>query len=214
MQITIFGASGKVGRLVVAEALRRGYNVRAVVHRDNVLSPNTHLTIVEADVYNADDIAMALQDSEAVISCLGSWGRKTAAGNRNVLTAAMKLIIPAMKNAKIRRIVTLTGSGAADPNVRPGLVHTLVMKVLQPFPAGRVFKDGELHMQLLKNSDLDWTTVRSPVMSDRGGPRYKLSMKASLHFITASRSSVATSMLDQLESTEWLRRAPIITRVA
>src|SRR4051812_42365964 len=100
MQVTVFGASGKVGRLVVAEALQRGYSVKAFVHSRNPFEDSPKLKVVKGDVYDSDDVAKALRGSDAVISCLGSWGSK----RRDVLSSAMRMIIPAMTEQKIGRI--------------------------------------------------------------------------------------------------------------
>ncbi|MBC7582106.1 NAD(P)H-binding protein [Aeromicrobium sp.] len=204
MQITIFGASGSVGRLVVSEALKRGYDVVAFVHNHNPFEELNHLTIVKGDIANSGDITKALLGSEAVISCLGSWGQP----GRNVLTTAMTAIIPAMKAQKITRIITLTGSGAMAPDVTEGLGHKLFMKAMAPFPAGKVFHDGEQHMKLLAVSSLDWTSLRSPIMKSKGTSAYQLTSKASNARLP--RSAVVAALIDQLTLTEYIYQAPII----
>ncbi|MEJ0072736.1 MAG: NAD(P)H-binding protein [Candidatus Saccharibacteria bacterium] len=208
MQITVFGASGKVGSLVVEEALRRGYTVTAFVHSHSLFAPSGKLGIVKGDIYNAEDVAKALKGSDAVISTLGSWGTP----GRDVLTAAMRAIIPAMTERSIRRVVTLTGSGAQAPDKPAGSGHRLFMRLLAPLPAGKVFRDGEAHMRLLAASDLDWTTLRSPVMNNFGKGSYRLDLKSGGPLATINRKAVAAALLDQLDSREFLDRAPIIHR--
>lgn len=208
MQITVFGAAGKVGRLVVADAQARGHTVRAFVHSHDPFTLSDTLTVVKGDVNNAERVTKALEGSQAVISCLGSWGTP----GKNVLTTAMQTLIPAMESQNINRIITLTGSGAIAPDKVPGLFHVMTMKLLAPFPAGKVFADGEAHMRLLADSKLYWTTIRSPVMNSRKDAGYKLSLEITNHFRFIPRQSVAVSMLDQLDSTEWLHQAPVISR--
>lgn len=210
MQITVFGASGKVGSLVVEEALRRGYTVVAFVHSHDLFSPSGKLIVIKGDIYDSADVAGALKGSDAVISCLGSWGTS----KRNVLTAGMQAIVPVMVEQKIKRIVTLTGSGAVDPNMLPSSSHKALMRLLAPFPAGKVFGDGEKHMRLLAESDLDWTTIRSPIMNNFGKSTYQLGSKPQGPLATINRKAVATCMLDQLEIKENIHSAPIIRRAA
>jgi len=207
MQITVFGASGKVGSRVVEEALRRGYDVVAFVHSHNLFSPTGKLVVVQGDIYSASDVAKALKGSSAVLSCLGSWGTP----KKNVLTTAMHAILPAMREQQIERIVTLTGSGAADPHARPGVVHRLLLRLLAPFPAGKVFRDGEEHLRLLAMSELEWTSLRSPVMNNLGSS-YALNLKPAKPWETIGRDSVAAAMLDQLETATYVGQAPIIHR--
>ncbi len=208
MQITVFGASGKVGSLVVESALRRGYTVVAFVHRTNLFSPSGELIVVRGDVYNKNDVASALRGSDAVISCLGSWGTP----KKDVLTVAMRAIIPAMEASGMPRIITLTGSGAKAPGEHETSSHRLVMVLVKPFPAHKVFLDGERHMELLAASGLSWTTVRSPVMTSFGREGYRLDLKTQSPLATAHRTAVANALLDQLDSTEFLCHAPFIHR--
>jgi putative NADH-flavin reductase len=212
MKIVVFGASGKVGRVLVHQALTRGYKVVAVVHKNNPFYAEPNLEVVTGDIYRGEDIRIAITGCDAVISCLGSWGRKTPSGNRNVLSSAMANIIPAMREQKINRIITLTGAGAAPPDRPMTFAQKLSMKLAAPFPAGKVFADGEQHMRLLMDSGLDWTTVRSPVMNGRSSTDYVLKDVAGSPFPTISREAVAASMLDQLDSAEWSRKAPALHR--
>jgi putative NADH-flavin reductase len=207
MQITVFGASGKVGRLVVAEALRRGLQVRALVHSHNPFDEMPGLTVLIGDIYRAEDISQALKGADVVVSCLGSWGTV----KRNVLTTAMEAIIPTMQEQKITRIVTLTGSGALTHR-KPNIFHRALMALLAPLPAGKVFADGEQHMRLLAESGLEWTTIRSPLMNNLDGTGYRLTARMGNHLRTISRVAVANCLLDQLDSDEWLRQTPIIRR--
>jgi hypothetical protein len=122
----------------------------------------------------------------------------------------MQNLIPAMDAHRITRIVTLTGSGAASPTKKSSPLHTSFMKILSPLPAGRVFADGEEHMRVLMRSDLAWTTLRSPVMTNGRNGEYELSMRAGNHLLGISRKAVANALLDQLGSQDWICQAPII----
>lgn len=206
MQITVFGASGKVGRLVVAEALKHGYDVVAFVHTSNPFEEEAHLTVVQGDISSRADVDKALQGSQAAINCLGSWGRS----GRDVLTRAMDTIIPAMSEQKIQRMVSLTGHGADAPDVVSSWPHKLMMKVLFPFPAGKVFRDGEVHMHLLAASTLDWTVLRSPIMKNSGASAYHLAETPGFPLKRINRTAVVAAILDQLEMDSYIHRAPVI----
>jgi len=90
------GATGSIGRLVVAEALRQGYAVRALVRDEakarRVLPPETQLIVGE--VTSQDSLARAVEAVDAVIFTLGAGsmrGERAEAvdygGVRNVLMA-------------------------------------------------------------------------------------------------------------------------------
>jgi putative NADH-flavin reductase len=205
MQITVFGASGKVGALVVEEALRRGYTVVAFVHNHSLFSPSGKLIICKGDVYNASDVAGALEGSNAVISCLSSWGTK----GRDVLSRFVSNVVPAMVDQKITRIVTLTGIGV---ELHPSRLHITALKMLYPLPAGKVFWDAETHVHLLGDSGLDWTAVCSPVMNNFGGAGYRLNERIGKPLATVSRVSVAVALLDQIDATDSVGKTLVIHR--
>jgi len=205
MQITVFGASGKVGSLVVAEALQRGYIVVAFVHSHNAFEPNNKLIVRKGDVYSAEDVAAAITGSDVVISCLGSWGTK----GRDVLTRFTGNVIPAMKAQGKPRVITLTGVGV---QVHPSKFLLWGLQLMRWLPAGKVFADAEMHLQLLAASDLEWTTICSPVMNNWGSADYRLSSKIGWPLATISRKAVAAALLDQAESADYVGQAPVIHR--
>lgn len=77
MQITIFGASGKTGRLVVQQALSRGYQVVAYVRDATKLSfTDANLKIIQGQLDDLDMVKQAVAGSQAVLSALGPIGKK------------------------------------------------------------------------------------------------------------------------------------------
>jgi putative NADH-flavin reductase len=207
MQITIFGASGKVGRQVVDIATKQGYCVVAMVHAHNPFVENELLSVVEGDIHNVSDVRKALVGSAAAISTLGSWGTK----NKDILSSAMQTIIPALEGAGITRVVTLTGSGAQavgeSLTFKDKLPHTL-LKLVAP----KILVDGEEHLRLLTASTLDWTTIRSPIMTNAGTVKYHLKLTWPGPFQTINRHAVAQALVDQISDRQFIKQAPIIYR--
>lgn len=207
MQITIFGATGKVGRLVVAEALRRGHQVTAFTHRRSQ-EPANGLTICRGDIYDQASIAQALIGSDAVISTLGSWHTP----QKDVLASAMRSIIPAMESRGITRIVTLTGDRANVPGDVPSLLDRLSHKLLSLL-APKVLDDGEEHIMLLSASRLDWTVLRSGIMRGSGSAAYRLTARPTSLLIP--RVAVVRALVDLVEDysgqSGWYQAAPFIT---
>lgn len=98
--VLVVGATGSVGRLVVAEALRQGYMVRALVRDEakagQVLPPQAQRIVGELTSRNS--LAQAVEAVEAVVFTLGAGsvrGELAAAvdygGVRNVLLALGQL---------------------------------------------------------------------------------------------------------------------------
>lgn len=205
MQVTIFGAGGRVGQLVTQLCLERGYKVVAAVHKNKPYSKIENLHMITVDIYDSASVAAALRGTDVVISTLGSWHTPL----QNVLETAMISIIPAMEELGIKRIITVTGSAASWSHDRPQWFNK-VDRVMLGLIAPKVLRDGEAHLKLLTASQLDWTSVRSPVMTARPTSDYVLSAKLPVGMKFISRLAVATSLVDQIERQDFIGQAPVI----
>lgn len=203
--ITVFGANGRVGRLVVEKALLEGHRVTAFVHHSHYFNESDQLNVIEGDVYNPADLEKALEKADVVISALGSWHTP----DKDVLSFGMTNIIPIMKKNKINRIISLTGAEARAKNDQLGLVHNLTHMLLGLI-AGKILKDGEEHIQLLELSGLDWVVIRSPIMRESASRAYKLSGTRPFPWETVSRTAVAHALLRQALDDNISQQAPFI----
>lgn len=207
MRVVVFGASGKVGTRVVQKLVADGHSVRAFT-RSAPLSAHDNVEIFEGDVHNPKQVAAAIKDVDVVVSTLGSWGTPS----KDILTSAMRAIIPAMQKNNVRRVVSLTGSGARDIADHPSIAdrcNRLAIRMV----AGKILRDGEQHLALLRDSGLDWTVVRSPAMrttSKRLG--YTLSRKSPAPWATIAREDVASAIVALISTNEWAKSAPFIRK--
>jgi putative NADH-flavin reductase len=206
MQVVVFGASGKVGSLVVRKLLDDGHNVRAFVHSESRFAKNPRLQNIQVDIHDSKAVIKAIDGAQAVISALGSWGTES----KDVLSAGMRTIIPAMQAAKITRIISLTGSGARFKADKPNLLNRLSNWSIRTV-AHQVVDDGEQHIILLQKSKLAWTVIRSPLMRDASKHRtFMLSRKSPPPWSSIVRDEVASAMVELISNKEWRQAAPYI----
>jgi len=206
--VTIFGASGRTGVLLVEGALRAGHQVKAFV-RDPEKLPlaDTRLELVQGDAKNEADVARAAEGADAVLSALGHT--KTSA--KDIQTVATAYIIRAMKTAGVTRLISLTGAGVKAPQDQPKVIDRVFGVLLATF-ARSVIKDAEAHAELIRKSGLEYVLVRGPRLTD--GPytgSYKLGFIGKESGTQASRADVADFMLKQLTSDAWLGKAPLVS---
>lgn len=204
MKFIVFGANGRVGSKVVSELLDRGHSVRAFVHSGS-LPEHEKLEIVKGDATNKEDVYRAVRGVNVVVSCLGSWGTE----NKNVLSTAMKFIVPAMEEQGIRRIVSLTGNAARLPDETLPIILRLSRNLLK-IGQGNILEDGEKHLEILANSSLKWTVVRSGIMHRGGKSSYVLRNEKGSMVIP--RQAVVNAIADLSETTEWSGQEPFILR--
>lgn len=208
MQVTIFGANGKVGITVVEKALEKGCRVVAFSHGETIFKANHNLQILQGDIYNIQDVEKAVTGSDVVISALGSWGTP----NKDILAEGMKNIIPSMRRHKIKRIISLTGADAFVEGDKNSALHKLTHLLINLI-AKKILQDGERHIQLLKNSGLDWTVLRSPVMNEKGEPKhFILTSKKLMPWSTINRRSVAQCLIEQINDDGYIQQSPYIKR--
>lgn len=207
MKIIVFGANGRVGTKVVYELLARGYDVRAFVRGHHSFESSRHLEVIQGDIYDARAVRAAIDGCDAVISALGSWGTP----KKDILSTAMKHIVPAMHSLGVSRIISLTGQDARDVHDNPSwfqkMFHWFLLRV-----AKQILEDGEAHIRELRESSLNWTVLRSPIMNSRGHVNYVLSAALPYPWVTIHRQSVAIAMVDQLEDASFIGTSPFLHR--
>ncbi len=206
MKIVVFGASGKVGRLVVDKLLQKNHQVTVFIHKNNPYQENKNLTVIEGSIYDQKDIDKAVKGNSIVISTLGSWNTK----KKNILTSGMEIIIPSMRKHNIKRIITITGADAQSKRDRINVTQLLVHFLFGVF-ARKILIDGERHIQLLESSDLSWTVIRSPRMRSTGAQgSYRLNLKANKPWESIHRINVAEAICLQVKDDKYLEQSPFV----
>ncbi|MBL8339890.1 MAG: NAD(P)H-binding protein [Rubrivivax sp.] len=187
MEIALFGATGRTGRLVLDEARRRGWTVRALV-RDASRLGGSGGSGGPVDVATGDTRdAAAVQ---ALIGTVGSagigpGGRRPvdavvcALGMHDITVPAtdfsdsVKAIVAAMKHAGVQRLVAIASGGVFEApgggyrNQQPG------------FPAylQNISAEHVRNYETLRASGLDWTLMCPLTLAEdipRGAGRFAI----------------------------------------
>ncbi|MFB7914112.1 NAD(P)-dependent oxidoreductase [Streptomyces sp. NPDC056061] len=194
MRITVFGATGGVGRELVRQAVAAGHEVTAVV-RDPARLPVRLSEVRVRTVTRLDDseeLREAVAGRDAVLSGLGSRGRR-ADGVAEQLTRS---VLRAMEAEGTRRLVVVSAAPVGPRPADDPLVDRLVRKAVGAV-LKEVYADLTRMEAALAASATDWTSVRPPKLTD--GPltgRYRTVIGGSPRSgRTVSRADVAHAML-------------------
>ncbi|GAB2459106.1 NAD(P)-dependent oxidoreductase [Streptosporangium sandarakinum] len=155
MNLTLIGSTGRTGRHVLTEALRRGHRVTAFTRDAAALRARPH-AVVEGDGRDPEKMRAAVAGADAVISIInGGDGR-----DPHRAAQATRTIIQAMTGTGARRLITTTPYPivARKPYLLMWLLHRLLAT---PYADARDLE------RAVSASDLDWTIVRLTRLTDR-----------------------------------------------
>ncbi|BBH19995.1 oxidoreductase [Paenibacillus baekrokdamisoli] len=151
MKILLLGATGRVGSEIAAHARSEGHSLTVLVrHPEKIENRDESITIVQGNVLNQLDISQVMLGNEVVICALGTDGDTT-------LSDCMPLIVEAMNNHGIKRIITIGTAGILNSKTNQGLLRYQSSESKR-----RTTRAAEEHHKaylILKQSDLEWTIV-------------------------------------------------------
>jgi uncharacterized protein YbjT (DUF2867 family) len=177
MKLTVFAATGGIGRQLLDQALAAGHDVTAVVRNPATLP---------AEVRAA---GVASHGTLAIVEAMRATGVR-----RVVVVSAAP-------------VATVASPGRPDPprhDPGDGLVTRRVLMPLLLATLREVYRDLALMEDALRDSTLDWTVVRPPRLTD--GPltgTYRTALGRNLRGgLLVSRADVAHLMLATLDRPE------------
>lgn len=201
MKLVVLGASGKVGKQIVLQALERGHDVVAVVRPSTVYEPPDRIRVVRAEVLEPGVLAPVFEGRDAVLSSLGGQRRNPAnpwsslVSPPDFATVSAGRIVEAMKATGVSRVVAVSSAGVADSAPHMNAVMRVLVAASN---VGVAYRDLAGMEQVYAESGLDWCCVRPVVLTD--GARTG-EVRVVDHFgltMTISRADVAFAMLERL----------------
>jgi uncharacterized protein YbjT (DUF2867 family) len=207
-KILVLGATGATGRLIVNQAVARGYDVTVLVRSVEKARDITGAKLIVGDARDETALRAALKGREAVVSALGT--PVSPFREVTLLSTATRALVSAMKAEQVSRLVCITGMGAGDSAGHGGFVAD---NVIFPLLLKKVYTDKDRQEAIVKDSGLDWVLVRPSILNNkpgRGSVR-ALTDLSGFHGGSIAREDVATFVLDQVRADTWLHRSPLIT---
>ena len=200
MKVTVFGAGGATGRLIVDEAVAAGHDVTAFVRTPGKLTlaaPN--LTIVQGDATDPGAVAAATAEAEAVVSAVGGPGL----GPSTQITDCVRTIVSAIDGrTPAVRFISISTVGAGDS----GRLLPLAGKPVQVLLHFAI-KDHNGAEAAVMASSLRWTIARCTSLSDRPPRGHVHATLDEVKGTGLPRADVAAWIVSQLGSDDYLHEA-------
>lgn len=166
MRTLVVGATGGLGRDVVAEALAGGHDTAALVRDPARAALPAEVELVQGDVLEPTSLIAALAGRGAVICALGTPSPRQRS---TLLERGTANLVGAMREAGVRRLACATLLGAGSSRANASLFYReLLLRVLAP-----MVPDKERQEQVVRDSGLEWVLVR-PGRFVKGKPRGEL----------------------------------------
>ncbi len=230
----VVGATGKTGRSLVEQLLRKNYRVRVVVRSRDRLpaevleSPN--ITVTVASVLDLTDEEMAEQVSEcdAVVSCLGHVVsfKGIFGAPRQLCTEATRRLCDAIEvndAPRPTKFILMNTVGVKNPGLgekRSWFERGLLTLLRYTVPPHR---DNETAAEYLyrsvgtENRHIEWCSVRPDSLGDADVSPYDIVESPTTGIFSgrpATRANVAHFMTELIEAAElwstWKFRMPVI----
>jgi uncharacterized protein YbjT (DUF2867 family) len=209
--VLVIGASGGIGLETVKRALAEGHRVRALARRaGSIAVDHAGLERIAADALDRTAVAAALSGVDAVIETLGApkdlattlWGTR-------LFSSATRILIDAMREAGVRRLVAVTGLGAGDSRGKLGLLYDGLMF---PLVLKRVYDDKDVQEQMIRASGLDWTIVRPGLLRNGRTTGRARALTDPKDWMTGSvtRADVAAFLVREVFERRFVGRTPLL----
>jgi putative NADH-flavin reductase len=211
LKVTVFGATGQIGRLVVFDLLADGHDVNAYVRNPGKLQDvDPRLAVVTGELSDAKRVRDAVHAADAVISALGPSLSRGTKGTP--VTDGTRNIVAAMEAEHVSRYIGLATPSVPDEQDLP----TLKARIL-PVMAGVLFPTALTEIvgmtKTVTDSELNWTIARITSPSN-GKPKGTLRVG----FLgrdkvgsAMSRADIAAFLVAQLSDDAFSRLAPAIS---
>ena len=234
MRVLIIGGSGRIGQLVIEDALKRGHTVTALVRSSNSLEARPGLTLITGSPLSTGDVERAFLANgisslpEAVVSTLNArrtsdspFAAPSADTPPRLMADAAENLLQSMKKHGVRKLVAMSSLGTGDSmNNSPWMFRLLFQHSNMKWQ----FVDHNAVDQVIREAassdgtdgngrSIDFVLIRSCVLADGEAAPVKVLPDNGqgvglLSKIT--KKSVASFIVDAIETNQYDGRAPVI----
>jgi nucleoside-diphosphate-sugar epimerase len=212
MNVTVFGATGTIGRQVVEQLRSHGHAVSVYVRNPGKVPSSwaDDVAVVVGEITDAAAIDRAVSGADAVVSALGPSMDRKATGLP--LVEGTQHIVEAMQRHRVRRYVGNGTPSILDARERPTWQTRLSTSMAKTF-LRRAYDEMVGMSQAVTTSELDWTIVRFLAPKDgpaQGSVRHGFFGTDKIGF-AVTRADIAAFTAEQVDDRRYVGAAPAIS---
>jgi putative NADH-flavin reductase len=209
--VLVIGASKGTGLETVKAALEAGHTVRAMARSvDRIRIRNPNLDKISGDALDQPAVKAALQDVDAVVQTLGvAGGPGMMLKPVRLFSDATRVLVTAMKETAVNRLISVTGFGAGDSRDRGGCLYNAALQLF----LRQAYEDKDAQEDLIQESGLDWVIARPVILTNgsKTGKYHVLVEPRSWRIGFISRADVADFLVRQIDDDAYLGKMPVLT---
>ena len=209
LEILVYGASGKIGRHVVSEALQRGHRVTAVSRNpENIKNQGKTLNVVRGDILDTDSVRRLLAGMDVVVVSVRGIAGEGKDPSDTVVLQGLQNVVSALREPSLDGPQLLHVGGSGSLEVKPGVLFAdripriAIPKSLELEIAAQV----EALDYLRSIDDIDWTYITPPKNFTNGERTGEYRIGGDQVFedrygrSRVSRADFAVAVIDEAES--------------
>ncbi|NQX41161.1 Putative NADH-flavin reductase [Pedobacter steynii] len=208
IKVALIGATGKVGKPLLKQLLDQGYQVKSLIRKPQSYSiTHPSMEIVAGDIKDLETVTELVKGCDAVISVIGQLKDEPL-----ISSLAASNLIHAMNKEQISRYIFLTGLTLDMPGDQKSAANqqgSAWMK--QTFPV--VVADKEKAVELLQQSNIDWTIVRLPWIEETEEKKQLVVDLQDCLGEKVSTAGLAAFLIEQLSDPRFIRKAPFVASI-
>ena len=205
-KIAILGANGKAGKILVNEALEKGYQVKILTRNStNTEKINENIETIIGDARNFSTIQDLLQGCSAVINAVGQPKNESY-----IFSTVTKHILEAMKESKIKRYILISGGSLNVTGDQKGIVNKIGATLFKLF-LPKMMQDKYKELQIIQNSEVDWTIVRLPFVIEGNGIGSIKESLVDMPGIKIQNGDIVPFVIKQINSDRYVGKCPFIS---
>ena len=208
IKVALIGATGKVGKPLLQQLLQQGYQVKSLIRKPQSY-PISHpsMEIVTGDIKDLETAIELVKGCDAVISVIGQLKDEPL-----ISSLAASNLIHAMNKEQISRYIFLTGLTLDMPGDQKSAANQQGSSWMkQTFPI--VVADKEKAVELLQQSNIDWTIVRLPWIEETEEKKQLLVDLQDCLGEKVSTTGLAAFLIEQLSDPTFIRKAPFVASI-
>ncbi|KAM0513089.1 hypothetical protein ACHAPE_008126 [Trichoderma viride] len=226
MHIFISGATGRNGRLILAEALSRNHTVTVLARDPSSLTPHPNLTIIQGTPTSLQDVQTALSSPSPPSAILTTLNQRRVSENPfsalspdtppDLLTSTATILLSAIANTSFGsnppKIIVNSLYGARESMAN---MSFLFRAVLEHSTMKIAVRDHNNMDELIRKSGLPFVFARPARLTE--GPAEAVRVwpddgQGVGWNAAVSRASLAEWMVKAAEASEWDGKSPVLTK--